>query len=71
VRAGAALVDGDGKPVGAVTSGGFGPSFGGPIAMGSVDVDALHNPIFAEVRGNRLPLSLHPLPCQPHHMRKG
>jgi aminomethyltransferase len=71
VRADAALVDGDGKPVGAVTSGGFGPSFGGPIAMGSVDVDALDNPIFAEVRGNRLPLSLHPLPFQPHHMRKG
>ncbi|WP_024585479.1 glycine cleavage system aminomethyltransferase GcvT [Aliihoeflea sp. 2WW] len=71
VRAGAALVDGDGAPVGSITSGGFGPSFGGPVAMGSVDVDALDQPIFAEVRGNRLPLALHPLPFQPHRMRKG
>lgn len=71
VRAGATLVDGDGAPVGHVTSGGFGPSFGGPVAMGSVDVAALDKPIFAEVRGNRLPLTLHPLPFQPHHMRKG
>jgi len=71
VRAGAALVDGDGAPVGRVTSGGFGPSFGGPVAMGSVDVHALDKPIFAEVRGNRLPLVLHPLPFQPHRMRKG
>lgn len=71
VRAGAALVDGDGVAVGTVTSGGFGPSFGGPVAMGSVDVSALDRPIFAEVRGNRLPLALHPLPFQPHRMRKG
>ncbi|MCO6385833.1 glycine cleavage system aminomethyltransferase GcvT [Aliihoeflea sp. 40Bstr573] len=71
VRAGAALVDADGAAVGSITSGGFGPSFGGPVAMGSVDAAALEGPIFAEVRGNRMPLALHPLPFQPHRMRKG
>jgi aminomethyltransferase len=71
VRAGAALVNGSGATVGSITSGGFGPSFGGPVAMGSVDIAALDKPIFAEVRGNRLSLSLHPLPFQPHRMRKG
>lgn len=71
VRAGAALVDGDGNAVGAVTSGGFGPSFGNPVAMGYVSAEARDRPIFAEVRGNRLPLSIHPLPFQPHRQRKG
>ena len=71
VRADASLVDGDGNAVGTVTSGGFGPSFGGPVAMGYVSVDALDKPIFAEVRGNRLPLSIHPLPFQTHRQRKG
>jgi aminomethyltransferase len=71
VRAGAPLVDGDGKAVGTVTSGGFGPSFGSPVAMGYVSVEAQDKPIFAEVRGNRLPLSIHPLPFQPHRQRKG
>jgi aminomethyltransferase len=42
-REGTALVDGAGKPIGTITSGGFGPSVvsesgkGGPIAMGYVD----------------------------------
>jgi aminomethyltransferase len=36
VREGAAVVDGDGSEVGRVTSGGFAPSVGAPIAMGYV-----------------------------------
>src|SRR5690242_6552425 len=36
-REGTAIVDPAGKPVGQVTSGGFGPSVNGPIAMGYVD----------------------------------
>ncbi len=31
------IVDTEGRPIGRVTSGGFGPSVGGPIAMGYVD----------------------------------
>ena len=36
VRGGAALFDADGNPAGTVTSGGFGPSAGHPVAMGYV-----------------------------------
>jgi aminomethyltransferase len=36
-REGAAIVDPAGSAIGRVTSGGFGPSVGGPIAMGYVD----------------------------------
>ncbi|MEG3150230.1 glycine cleavage system aminomethyltransferase GcvT [Sphingomonas sp. ZT3P38] len=36
VREGAAVIDGDGSEVGRVTSGGFAPSVGAPIAMGYV-----------------------------------
>ena len=36
-REGTAILDPGGNPVGRVTSGGFGPSLGAPIAMGYVD----------------------------------
>jgi aminomethyltransferase len=36
-REGTAIVDEAGQPIGAVTSGGFGPTVGAPIAMGYVD----------------------------------
>ena len=36
-REGAAVSDQNGAAVGRVTSGGFGPTIGGPIAMGYVD----------------------------------
>ena len=37
VREGAELVDMEGNSVGKITSGGFGPTLGGPVAMGYVD----------------------------------
>ena len=37
VRGGSELVDETGRSVGSVTSGGFGPSVGGPVAMGYVE----------------------------------
>ena len=40
VREGAGLLDEDGAKIGAVTSGGFGPSVGGPVAMGYVETRA-------------------------------
>ena len=73
VRAGVDLFDADGKPAGRVTSGGFGPSAGFPVAMGYVSA-ALAQPgtrVFAEVRGNRVPLDVHPLPFTQHRYRKG
>lgn len=73
VRAGAELFDADGNPAGRVTSGGFGPSFGAPVAMGYA-ATPLAQPgtrLFAEVRGSRVPVDVHPLPFTPHRYRKG
>jgi aminomethyltransferase len=50
--------------IGTVTSGGFGPSLDGPVAMGYVPT-AIAAPgtfVFAELRGKRLPLTVTALP---------
>lgn len=74
VRGGAAILDDAGNTVGRVTSGGFGPSSGHPVAMGYV-ATALAKPgaakLFAEVRGSRIPLDVHSLPFTPHRYFKG
>jgi len=73
VRSGTALVDANGSPAGSVTSGGFGPSVGAPVAMGYVPA-ALARPgsrFFADVRGTKIPLEVSPLPFTPHRYRKG
>ena len=59
-------------PIGAVTSGGFGPSVGGPVAMGYLPLDkaAPDTLLFGEVRGKRLPARVTPLPFQPTTYRK-
>jgi aminomethyltransferase len=66
VRGGAPLyADAEAKSaIGSVTSGGFGASLDGPIAMGYVPA-ALAAPgtrVFAELRGKRLPLTVTALP---------
>ncbi len=72
VRDGAVLVDENGKPAGRVTSGGFGPSFNGPVAMGLVRPDiGVDARLLANVRGQMLPVVIHPLPFVPHNYRKG
>jgi aminomethyltransferase len=73
VRAGAALFDRDDRPVGRVTSGGFGPSAGHPVAMGYAEAALAKegNELFAEVRGSKIPVRIHPLPFTPHRYRKG
>jgi len=73
VRAGAALVDVDGNPAGHVTSGGFGPSAGHPVAIGYVNA-TLAKPgtkLFADVRGTKIPVDVTSLPFTPHRYRKG
>lgn len=60
------------EPVGIVTSGGFGPSIGGPVAMGYVPtaLSVPENRLFAEVRGQRLPLRVVQLPfVAPNYQR--
>jgi aminomethyltransferase len=57
--------DAEGKTeIGEVTSGGFGPSVEGPVAMGYVPVShaAAGTQIYAEVRGKYLPVTVSALP---------
>ncbi len=64
VRDGAQLVDAEGTPVGIVTSGGFGPSVNGPVAMGYVET-ALAKPdteLFALVRDKQIPVTVVKMP---------
>ena len=51
------------EPVAEVTSGGFGPTVGGPIAMAMLPTDIQPGAtVHAEVRGRRLPLTVTALP---------
>jgi aminomethyltransferase len=64
----------DGAKVGTVTSGGFAPSVGGPIAMGYVATAyaGAGTPLEIEVRGKRLAATVTPMPFVPHrYVRKG
>ncbi len=67
-RAGTEITDLAGTAIGTVTSGGFGPSLGAPIAMGYVA--AAHagdgTPILLTVRGKPLPARIAPMPFVPH-----
>lgn len=60
VREGAPLfADGaSSESIGKITSGGFGPSLNAPVAMGYLPASfaAIGTPVFAELRGQRLPL---------------
>jgi aminomethyltransferase len=60
------------EPVGSVTSGGFGPSVNAPVAMGyaPISLAAGGTRLFAEVRGQRLPVSVAALPFSPHHYKR-
>ena len=72
-REGAEIFAGDAK-VGTVTSGGFAPTVGAPIAMGYVEAThaAPGTRLEIEVRGKRLTATVTPMPFVPHHyVRKG
>ncbi|WP_431023278.1 glycine cleavage system aminomethyltransferase GcvT [Halomonas sp. H5] len=64
VREGAELYNAEGERIGVVTSGGFGPSVGKPVAMGYVSIEASdpETQVFAEVRGKRLPMTVTRMP---------
>jgi aminomethyltransferase len=72
-RDGTPIVDLAGNSIGQVTSGGFGPSVGGPIAMGYVDAaHAADGTILSLlVRGSPRPARIAPLPFVPHHYHRG
>jgi len=57
-RAHMAIMNNDGLTVGEVTSGAFGPSIGGPIAMGYVDAAALDRSSELHIEGRRGPIAI-------------
>lgn len=71
VREGAQIYSGN-EQVGTVTSGGFAPSVGAPIAMGYVASAhiAVGTTLEAEVRGKRVPLTVAAMPFIPHHYHR-
>jgi aminomethyltransferase len=58
----------EGAAIGKVTSGGFGPSLGRPIAMGYVDARFATpgTAVIVSVRGKELPARIVPMPFVPH-----
>lgn len=58
VREGTPIVDAEGREVGRVCSGGFGPSVGSPIAIAYIEEAALQQaaPLYAALRGKKLPV---------------
>lgn len=67
-REGATVLTNDGVAIGTVTSGGFAPSVGGPIAMAFVDSNfaADGTALTIDVRGKALPATVVPMPFVPH-----
>ena len=67
-RASTAIMAEDGTEAGIVTSGGFGPSVNGPVAMGYVrrDLAADGTRLTLIVRGKAIPATVVPLPFTPH-----
>jgi aminomethyltransferase len=63
----------DGAPVGMVTSGGFGPTVGAPVAMCYVDTARSERgtPLDLMVRGRAQPATVTDLPFVPHRYRRG
>ncbi|MBX6329024.1 MAG: glycine cleavage system aminomethyltransferase GcvT [Pseudolabrys sp.] len=61
-----------GEPVGKVTSGGYGPTVSGPVAMGYVAAAhaALNTQLFADVRGRRVAIAVTALPFVPHRYKR-
>ena len=56
-----------GKPIGRITSGGFGPSVETPVAMGYLptDLSAVGTRVYGELRGKRVPVTVTALPFIP------
>ena len=73
VREGVAIVDAEGKVIGKVTSGGFSPTLGAPIAMAYIDTPeaTLDSQVFALVRGKQLPCRVAPMPFVPQRYYRG
>lgn len=71
-RDGVPVHNAEGKEIGVVTSGGFGPSVNGPVAMGLLEsaYTALGTALQLSVRGALHPAQVVALPFVPHNYRK-
>lgn len=71
-REGTEIVDGSGASVGIITSGGFGPTVNGPIAMGYITRDAATpgTSVQLMVRGKPLPATVTAMPFAPHRYKR-
>ncbi|TAK90168.1 MAG: glycine cleavage system aminomethyltransferase GcvT [Burkholderiaceae bacterium] len=73
VREGAELVNADDEPIGTVTSGGFSPTLGKPIAMAKLST-LYTDPgtqVFAKVRDKRIPMTVSKMPFVPNRYYRG
>ncbi len=71
-RAHTEIADEHGEVVGEITSGGFGPSVGGPVAMGYVraDLAKIGTKLQLMVRGKALPAKVAAMPFAPHRYHR-
>ncbi|NBJ11300.1 glycine cleavage system aminomethyltransferase GcvT [Microvirga arsenatis] len=71
-REGTVITTPDGREVGIVTSGGFGPTVNGPVAMGYVarDVSSVGTDLHLIVRGKPLPAKVAAMPFAPHRYKR-
>lgn len=72
-REGTEITDADGAVIGVVTSGGFGPTAGGPVAMGYVESGhaAKETPVNLVVRGKPRPGRIAAMPFVPNRYYRG
>ena len=71
-REGTEIADKSGNVIGTITSGGFGPSANGPIAMGYIDSKFANDGTGIDliVRGKALPARVAPMPFVPHRYKR-
>lgn len=71
-REGTAILDASGKEIGKITSGGFGPTLNGPVAMGYVAAahSAVGTPVQLSVRDKLLPATIVSLPFVPNNFKR-
>jgi aminomethyltransferase len=71
-REGTMVTDMAGRPIGSITSGGFGPTANGPVAMGYIETAfaVAGTAIQLIVRGNATPAQVASLPFIPHNYKR-
>jgi aminomethyltransferase len=71
-REGTVITDANARQIGAITSGGFGPTVNGPVAMGYVETAFASpgTPVQLIVRGAAMKAQVAAIPFVPHHFKR-